>query len=400
MMYLRSAKNNAWPKTIPKDPNTLVTSDLVNNNNNNNNNSAEKHGDWIDLLLTEGRNIGHDAGSGSRENMEPINEAVVRAGRKYFKANFFSLLVNMMVGLYSLMFIQPIARVLHLTGRSSSPSAAFRRYLETIRHSLSWFQDEDSLKRSLSSVLLMHRAASNRSLKAQGAEITQTDMVLTQFGFIGPYLLFPRKLGISGQNVEGDRGLIYIFYLVGRSLGIQDRFNLCHGDPQLVRQRCTAILRKVIQPSLMYCSELSLDMADHLLEGIIVLNPFIVKQAFRTWTERLLLEKELNAETKMTGFAKFMYYLQLFIFQKVMHMPLNAWIKFLFNKLLLLNLWLGHEWIDFIVQNYKKSQDECSFWERISGVAMIPMMIVRSVSGHLAISIRDFLNANKLRVRD
>ena len=92
MMYLRSAKNNAWPKTVPKDPNTLVTSDLVNNNNNNNNNSAEKHGDWIDLLLTEGRNIGHDAGSGSRENMEPINEAVVQAGRKYFKANFFSLL--------------------------------------------------------------------------------------------------------------------------------------------------------------------------------------------------------------------------------------------------------------------------------------------------------------------
>ena len=34
----------------------------------------------------------------------------------------------------------------------------------------------------------------------------------------------------------------------------------------------------------------------------------------------------------------------------VMHMPLNAWTKFLFNKLLLLDLWLGHEWIDFIVQ--------------------------------------------------
>lgn len=397
MMYLRSAKHDAWSNTIPKDPNTLVTSDLVNNNNNN---IVENHEDWIDFLLTEGRNVGHDAGCGSKENMEPINEAVVQAGRKYFKANFFSLLVNMMVGLYSLMFIQPIARVLQMTGRSSSPSAAFRRYLETIRHSLSWFQDQDSLTRSLSSVLVMHRAASNRSRNAQGAEITQTDMVLTQFGFIGPYLLFPHNLGISGTNEEGDRGLIYIFYLVGRSLGIQDRFNLCHGDPQLVRQRCTAILRKVIQPSLIDCSELSLDMADHLLEGIIVLNPFIVKQAFRTWTERLLLEKELSAETKLTGFARLMYSVQIFVFQIVMHMPLNAWTKFLFNKLLLLDLWLGHEWIDFIVQNYKKSQDECSLLERITGVAVIPVMIVRSVSVHLAIYIRDFLNANKLKVRD
>ena len=44
-------------------------------------------------------------------------------------------------------------------------------------------------------------------------------------------------------------------------------------------------------------------------------HTYILHIRFRTWTERLLLEKELSAETKLTGFARLMYSVQIFVFQ-------------------------------------------------------------------------------------
>ena len=40
-------------------------------------------------------------------------------------------------------------------------------------------------------------------------------------------------------------GVVYIFYLVGKSLGVHDEFNLCKGGARLAKQRCQHILREV-----------------------------------------------------------------------------------------------------------------------------------------------------------
>ena len=45
---------------------------------------------------------------------------------------------------------------------------------------------------------------------------------------------------------DSEEGFIYIMYLVGKSLGILDEYNLCSGTVQQTKQRCTLLLRQVI----------------------------------------------------------------------------------------------------------------------------------------------------------
>ena len=39
----------------------------------------------------------------------------------------------------------------------------------------------------------------------------------------GPLLLFPQSLGVSDGDEKGVEGVVYIMYLVGRELGVEDR---------------------------------------------------------------------------------------------------------------------------------------------------------------------------------
>ena len=47
--------------------------------------------------------------------------------RKFFEQNLFASFVCMLSGLYCIMFIPSIVKVLHSTGQSSDPKKAFKR---------------------------------------------------------------------------------------------------------------------------------------------------------------------------------------------------------------------------------------------------------------------------------
>ena len=49
--------------------------------------------------------------------------------QQFFHRNIFSSFVSMLSGLYCLMFIPSIVKVLHCTGKSDSPKKAFSRYV-------------------------------------------------------------------------------------------------------------------------------------------------------------------------------------------------------------------------------------------------------------------------------
>ena len=69
---------------------------------------------WFKRLESLGKLQEHDLGAG--DDLEIDHELVIK-GQIYFNQNFFSVLVNMLIGLYSLMFVPTIVRILHLTGR-------------------------------------------------------------------------------------------------------------------------------------------------------------------------------------------------------------------------------------------------------------------------------------------
>lgn len=65
----------------------------------------------------------------------------VRAQR-YYHANIFAMFAGMLVGLLAVLAVPTILRVLVFTKGSSTPMTAYRRYLQTIFHTMSWY-DED-----------------------------------------------------------------------------------------------------------------------------------------------------------------------------------------------------------------------------------------------------------------
>ena len=101
MMSLRSSKRHTRLKmhlnSNNNNNNNSNSSELVNNNNNQI--DKDLNLEWIDLLLTEGKIINHDAGTTEdkeerKDTIDDINENVAEAGRQYFRSNFFSLLGN------------------------------------------------------------------------------------------------------------------------------------------------------------------------------------------------------------------------------------------------------------------------------------------------------------------
>ena len=79
-------------------------------------------------------------------------------------------------------------------------SKAFLRYLSTINHTLSWWQqDPETRKKSLKAVRKLHAAANKKSISVHGpkAYMTQFDMVTTQWAFVGPAIILPEKLGFG-----------------------------------------------------------------------------------------------------------------------------------------------------------------------------------------------------------
>jgi len=55
-----------------------------------------------------------------------------------------------------------------------------------------------------------------------GPSITQKDMSLTQFGFMGLLLLKKKELAIIGTE-EDERAIIHFWRTIGYMLGIQDK---------------------------------------------------------------------------------------------------------------------------------------------------------------------------------
>lgn len=60
-------------------------------------------------------------------------------GQNYFYTNFYAMFVSNLMGLILVLTVPTILDVLILTNKSSDPYNAFRRYLDTIRHMLRWY---------------------------------------------------------------------------------------------------------------------------------------------------------------------------------------------------------------------------------------------------------------------
>lgn len=94
-----------------------------------------------------------------------------------------------MAGLITLLAEPKGLKLLASTGRSSTSASAQHRYVSTIRHLLFWYDIDltpgSKSWQSLQRVRKMHLQASNTGVAKGIGAITQMEVALTTFGFMG-----------------------------------------------------------------------------------------------------------------------------------------------------------------------------------------------------------------------
>jgi hypothetical protein len=266
-----------------------------------------------------------------------------RRGQQYFHKNYFALFVAKLCGLLTILTIPSIVRVLMMTRQSSEPVTAFRRYVVTLTHMLEWY-DGDLLEptsgahKSLMEVRKRHCTAARKARKAGFGPISQLDMVLTQFAFMGFGLLVPEKLGLSGSPEEQE-GFIHFWRTVGHLLGIEDRFNICKGNLPETKQLCQTILEEIFVPALKKPADGFEQMSRSLLEGMWAMVPYLDYDAFLAFTMRLAGVEVTEDKSKTLPFtSKVLLAYQIFVHELVL---MNRFLAWLVRPVLNFLMWLS-----------------------------------------------------------
>ena len=142
-----------------------------------------------------------------------------------FKRNYFAMMSAMYLGLLTVLAIPSVLNILIHTKKSSSAHTAYERYMRTIYHVLLWFREdikEDSRAwKSILFVRKMHSVASDSSIAANNGMISQRDMAITQFCFMGFSVLFKDRLGINCSDEEMS-DYCHFWRVLGHLFGIKD----------------------------------------------------------------------------------------------------------------------------------------------------------------------------------
>ncbi|XP_038217335.1 uncharacterized protein LOC119836153 [Zerene cesonia] len=200
-------------------------------------------------------------------------------GREFIKNFLFGQSVSMTLGLISVFSIPTILEVLVGTTRSNTEITAYRRYWSTFSHIMYWFDDElkpgSKSWKSLHTVRSRHvRADRAAKLKRHGT-VSQRDISLTLFGFIGITVLKPDKLGIT-QLKPGDwEGFNHFWAVLGAMIGLEDKYNICRKTFEETRLMCKIIQERIYTPCMENVPEYFEHSSRVMLDGMNSVNPAI-----------------------------------------------------------------------------------------------------------------------------
>lgn len=139
--------------------------------------------------------------------------------------------------------------------------------------------------KSLEAVRKGHLIASKFAVKNKSGFISQRDMALTQFGFMGYIVLKPHKLGIQLSNKDFE-AFVHFWRVIGHLIGIHDHFNVCTDSYRTTRLRLKLMLSEIYRPHLEQTGDDFHIMARAMIEGLWCFNPMIDTDAsiyFTKW---------------------------------------------------------------------------------------------------------------------
>uniref|UniRef100_A0A2M4BMX2 ER-bound oxygenase mpaB/mpaB'/Rubber oxygenase catalytic domain-containing protein n=1 Tax=Anopheles marajoara TaxID=58244 RepID=A0A2M4BMX2_9DIPT len=236
-----------------------------------------------------------DEGTGANLEAELppwYDEAKFKRGQRFYKDNRFGILQASFCSLLVLLADPKGLRILEHTGKSNTMETARKRYVSTLRHLSDWYECDlepgSRSWKSLQQVRRMHLSASRSATKRQLGFISQPEMALTTFGFMGFPLVRPHLLGIRYDNREDLEAFIHLWAVIGFMLGVHDRCNMCLFRLEVVEQICRMAIRYVFMPSLQLETTLFKQMVGAIIDAYTGYMPFMSYESVMFLTRRLI----------------------------------------------------------------------------------------------------------------
>jgi len=308
----------------------------------------EKADKFVEILLTEGATAPCDDTSPyfkKNEDLPPFyDEELFKKGQEFYHKNIFAIFGGKLFGLISVLAIPSILRILIHTRMSGSEMTAYKRYVATIFHMTVWYESDfkpgSKLWRSIAEVRALHNSASTRGCKAGLNRISQKDMALTQFGFMGYQVVRSKQLGVYYSTEEEWKAFIHLWRVVGYILGIEDRFNICSGSVAETKAICNRLLEKVFIPNIKKNDPEFLQMSRYLVNGLWAIQPLLNFNVSMCALNIVLIGDMRINIMKLTEHYK----------------RLTLWEKILFH--FLLAVWISLRWTPFIwYHNHTRYRD-------------------------------------------
>ena len=255
--------------------------------------------------------------------------------KKTLHDHLFAVCVNLLCGLYCLLHVPSVARVLEATKATGNPYGAFKRYYYTTMHVIQWFNRPEDYHKSVRAIRGIHLNAFKHSL-AKGLDVTQYEMILTQWAFVGPIVLFPDRSGLASMSCSQKMRYLELMFNIGKDMGVKNEYNICLGSYEEVKFRCHEVLRLAIRPWMR--SKGPHTQADVMLEGIHILTPALDPEAFKVWTRNLVCEERL---TPKGCWSKFIHWLVKMCLGWMLYWDVGPFRWFM-NLLMRQNLWAAN----------------------------------------------------------
>lgn len=305
--------------------------------------------EFVSNVLSEGAKISCDASSDNFHNCDTLppfyDEELFKRGQKFFYKHLFAMFFAKCLGLIAVLSVPSVLKILMFTKMSSSELTAYKRYVATIMHMKVWYDSDfkpgSKLWRSIADVRSRHNSASNRSCSAGMHRITQKDMTITQFGFVGISVCRSKMLGIHNATDEEWKAFIHVWRVIGYLMGIEDRFNLCDGTLEETRERCNILMEQVFRPYIEQKDENFINMSRYMVNGLRCINIILKFETIMYYLHILSQDENNNKKLQSTCYSlNSSQKSNLNLLATVVHMLSWDWFRIFQNYCHILTLWL------------------------------------------------------------
>lgn len=332
-------------------------------------------------VLVDGMDVDGDSGCPLDGKPEWFDLDKFRRGQRVAAKYLFGLLLAETLSLLMLLSFPRTLLSLTFTRKSDTPFKSFKRYLSTATRIRSWYLDDiwqpgTEGHKNIGVVRTMHEKARHELHNTKSDEVykkgtlsrnckfgckgtaiwsplhemiredfqgscpfprpnqrpflndqrnpvflNQMEMAITQFGFVGLFILFPRNFGAHGVSDEDMDAFVYVWRCLGYILGTDDMYNLCDGDLETVRQRCRDIIHFWVKPNLREVSRDWEHMTRCIIEGINFYVPGITYEISLLYLCGMLDIHAPRLRAALTFAQEIMYCLMNFVFLVLMRLP-------------------------------------------------------------------------------